>query len=343
MKNHKIKEIDRLLLVIPPRLKKPLLLAIALLLIWALWLILRATLIPYLAQRYTPESFRMLYGDSSGSFPPKKPGVPRRGQINGVPIAIPLGYMYFPVGYKDKSIWEGRKPGDKKPEDRTFEDAIGSFSIYAHWPDMLPRNPENWLSFIKRDDGGEHPWLLIGVDDGYIRSPRPPQAPDNGLARVVRVKFENLEKYPRTILDPSDPERQRTLQTSDLRYALRGTDPATGLLWAEPVGPGTENFHTWNEALYWRGDKDGIVTDLITCDNGRLRNPRSFLKCEHQYELPEWKAYVSFDYPRSWLPHWRELKARSRELVLGFAVPPDATTAPPPPPNSPTSTLETQR
>jgi len=328
MKNHQIKEIDRLLLVIPPRLKKPLLLAIALLLIWALWLILRATLIPYLAQRYTPESFRMLYGDSSGSFPPKKPGVPRRGQINGVPIAVPLGYMYFPVGYKGKSIWEGRKPGDKKPEDRTFEDAIGSFSIYAHWPDMLPRNPENWLSFIKRDDGGEHSWLLIGVVDDYARNPRPPKSPDNGLARVLRGIIQRLAEHPHQIIDPTDPEQKRRIESRELRYEIRGVDAVTGLLWAEPVGLGTGRFHAWNLVLYWQGDMNGSVTDLIECYNGKLPNPKSFQKCEHQYLLPEWGAYVSFDYPRSWLPQWRELKARSRQLVLSFQQTPNEVALP---------------
>ena len=113
-----------------------------------IWLALRATLIPYLAQRYTLESFRLLYGEKPNSaLPEGKKGLPRRGQINGVPISVPLEYMtYYPVEYKDKSIWEGRKPGDKKPEERTYDDAIGAFTIYAHWPDMQSRNPDNWLS-----------------------------------------------------------------------------------------------------------------------------------------------------------------------------------------------------
>lgn len=312
--------------------------------LWGLWAAVRGILLPCLAQRYVPESFLMLYGQRpAGALPDKPKGLPRRGHINGVPISVPLEYMHFPVEYMDKSIWEGPKPGDKRPEDRTFDDAIGAFTIYAHWPDMQPRNRENGLSFLQRDDGGEHPWILIGVSDGYIRSPRPPQSPDNGLARVLRRIMERLTEYPQDILDPSDPERKRTIKTTDLRYALRGADPATGLLWAEPVGPGTHNFHGWNMVLYWQGDKDAIVTDLIECYNGKLRNPRSFLKCRHQYELPEWKAYVAFTYPRSWLPHWRDLKARSRELVLSFAAPVDQATAPPAPLNSATTTMETQR
>lgn len=51
-------------------------LAIALAATWALWLALRATLIPYLAQRYVPESFRMFYGAlPEKRWPEQKPGV----------------------------------------------------------------------------------------------------------------------------------------------------------------------------------------------------------------------------------------------------------------------------
>ncbi len=299
--------------------------------ILVIWLALRATLIPYLAQRYTPESFRLLYGEKPKSaLPERKKGLPRRGQINGVPISVPLEYMtYYPVEYKDKSIWEGPKSGDKKPEERTYDDAIGAFAIYAHWPDMQPRNPDNWLSFLKRDDGGEHPWMSIGVVDDYARHPRPPESPDNGLARELRVVIEILAKYPRYIIDPTDPGQERRIKAGELRYETRGKDLTTDLLWAEPVGPGTARFDTWNKALYWQGDINGTVTDLIECDNGKLPNPKHFQKCHHKYLLPEWGAYVLFSYPRSWLPQWRELKAGVRQLLLTFQVTPGAAAAPP--------------
>ena len=107
-----------------------------------------------------------------------------------------------------------------------------------------------------------------------------------------------------------------------VHYELQGEDTATGLQWAVPVGPYTELFHSWNEALYWQGDKETVVTDLIICYNGKMPSPKSYHKCHHDFEYPEMKTSVNLTYPRTWLPQWRELKAKSKTLLQGFIVHP---------------------
>lgn len=245
----------------------------------------------------------------------------RKGNINGVPIAIPKNYFYFPFAYRDKSIWEPTKPGDKKPEERTFEDGVSSFAIYVHWPDMQPVNAENTKSYWdSRSSDREHSWLLIGLDESLATNPRPPQTPENGLARNLKGIIKRLPENsvaPKYKKDDSD--------SKGAYYVLQGTDQVIGLQWAEPVGSGIEKFEIWNKLLYWQGNMDGIVTDLIRCYNGRLPNPVFYHKCIHRFEFPEWSSYVSLEYPRSWLPQWRELKEKARDLLLTFAVTPENT------------------
>jgi hypothetical protein len=101
---------------------------------------------------------------------------------------------------------------------------------------------------------------------------------------------------------------------------MHGTDPGTGLKWAEPVGPGTERFHPWNQTLHWKGDLDGDVSDMIECYNGRMPNPDSRPVCRHRFNLPEWGAWVDFNYPRTLLPQWKSLKTSVRDLILSFEV-----------------------
>ena len=209
-----------------------------------------------------------------------------KGNLNGVPIVIPGNQIYFPIEYKDTSIWDPST--QNKRQTRTFDDAIRAFSI--QWPDINPRRSEvkgapsdgTYASQI-------HPWMRIAVTDDS-RAPRPPETPDNGLARVLKGKLERFSERAKTIIDPNDPERSRRIKVTDVRYASQGTDHITGLQWAEPVGPGTERFYSWNLALYWQGEKNGIVSDFIRCFNGEIPVPDTVQRCYHRFELLELNA-----------------------------------------------------
>jgi|GEM_PF-7076175 len=309
--------------------KRLLLLLGALVVLYLMWVLVWAAIKPQLIKHNVPVAFRQLYGEVPPLPSADLPIPIHKGNINGVPIAVPSNYFKFAFAYNDKSIWEPRKPGDKKMEERTFADTVGSFALLVRWPDMKPRSPETEKSFWNHDKPGGDAWLMIGVNSDPVGGPRSSNESRNGLARMLRgmlerLSEEGLAEVPRYIVDPTDPDGKRRIRTMDVRYVLRGTDPVTGLQWAEPVGPGTERFHAWNMVLYWQGDMDGTVTDLIECYNGKIPNSNSYQKCEHRFGLPEWGASISFDYPRTLLPQWRELKARTRELILGFQVSPEA-------------------
>lgn len=70
--------------------------------------------------------------------------------------------------------------------------------------------------------------------------------------------------------------------------------------------------------LYWRGDMNHIVRDLIECWNGAMPHPDTVPRCRHSYTLYEWGAYVTLTYPRSWVGHWRKLRAVTKHYILQF-------------------------
>lgn len=248
--------------------------------------------------------------------PPYDGDETRKGNLNGIPIGIPRKYLYyFPVEYIDKSIWEPPKPGDIAYGERTYDHQIAAFSLYLHWPDRQPKNGHNFVSYINGNHSIDDGWLMISIQaQGFTRHPRPPKAKDNGNARVLKGRIKRLAER------PVDGGPWRQTEKVRVHYELQGVDIATGLQWAVPVGPYTELYHTWNDALYWQGDKETVVTDLISCYNGKMSNPKSYHKCEHYFEYPEMKTYVNLSYPRNWLPRWRELKAESKMLLQSFIV-----------------------
>lgn len=237
-----------------------------------------------------------------------------RGSLNGVPIAIPSSQAYFAVEYKDASIWvSSPKERDRV---RTFEDEIDAFSL--QWPKKVPSVIDVQETPVSDASASQiYSWMRVAVGDNS-KAPRPPETPDNGLARVLRGKVERLGNGSHTIIDPQDPEEDKRIKVTNIRYAFRGVDHATGLHWAEPVGPGTERFYMWNMTLYWLGDKDSIITNLISCYNGELLNPDSIQRCHHRFDLPELNATVSLTYPRIWLPYWQQIRSSTEEYVLGF-------------------------
>ncbi|MBJ7538894.1 hypothetical protein [Marinomonas transparens] len=238
----------------------------------------------------------------------------RKGNINGIPIAIPSNYFYFPFHYLDKSIWEAPKPGDIPYDQRTYDDGIAGFTLAVHWPDMQPRNWDNVASYRNFKENANHSWLRVSVNSDFISSQRPPESATNGLARRLNWQVQNLASKAVNGGPWMKTEKVR------VHYEFRGVDEITGLEWAEPVGPYTDLFHTWNDLLYWKGDRQAVVSDFINCYNGAMPNPNSYHRCTHRFEFPEMKVSVMLVYPRSRVSQWREIKAEIKALLLGFKV-----------------------
>ncbi|WP_019612256.1 hypothetical protein [Thioalkalivibrio sp. AKL7] len=251
----------------------------------------------------------------------------RKANINGAPIAIPSNYLALVgIEYKDQSTWAPRDPDTPRPDERTFEDDAHAFSLYVRWPDLVPRTSETQSSYWTKDEPDGDVWLLIGVValSGFLRDGQfsyELRREHGDWAPVVQGVIERLDEGER-ITREWDEQKGRYRYLKDVRYEIRGMDPATGLQWAEPVGPGTDNYELWNETLYWKGDLDGVVTDYFRCQTGNMVNPRSVHKCQYKFTIPEWGVRVAFRFPRDKLPEWRKMKSSVRDLILGFKVDP---------------------
>ncbi|AKJ96237.1 hypothetical protein TVD_13095 [Thioalkalivibrio versutus] len=277
---------------------------------------------PWLAEVGVFDALHEIYGE-----PPRleiqefSPPI-RKANINGVPIAIPSNYLALVgIEYKDQSTWAPRDPDTPKPDERTFEDEAHAFTLAVRWPDLKPRSPETRTSYWTKGDPDGDPWLQIGL--GAYSNPDA-IGRDLGWAPLVRGRIERIEERTHTRrLPPRNPtERWGGTEEVRIHYEMRGTDPETGLEWAEPMGPGTERFHAWNLTLHWKGDLDGYVSDMIECYNGQMPRPESRPFCRHRFTLPEWGAWVDFGYPRALLPQWREIRSDVRDLILDFEVAP---------------------
>lgn len=286
-------------------------LVVAVVVLWqGIGLAWRHLVVPRLAERHVPEAFRMLYGDLPDRLrrSPGREEFHYKGNLNGVPVRIPGSYVWFPMSYCDISIW-APSPDDKPREARTYEDAICAFASYVRWPQMQPRSasPELMRKFwLEREGPGEHPWIMIGVDAHQYAQWLP--APHERFVRLIKLIMKKLPEY----------SRQRN--EGDAHYELRGVDEATGLQWAEPVGRGVERYHSWNETLYWRGDMNGVVTDLFVCQNGAFINPKTTHDCIYEFNLHEIRSSISITFPRRWLPQWREIREATTRMLMQFVV-----------------------
>lgn len=247
----------------------------------------------------------------------------RKGNLNGTYFAIPSNYLEYPVEYLDTSIWGAKEP-EINYENRTYDDAIQEFTVRVHWPDF--ESHVAWSSrrsLESRQDRGATEWVSVSVNHGYVNAPRPPLAPDNGMARVLRGRLERLSAKRQTErpLEIRDAITGANVIVRGVYYEMRGLDPKTGLQSAVPVGPETETFHGWNNLLYWAGDMNGVVEVLISCYQGKVKiinKPDLIGKCEQHFEIPNIKAEVTLYYPSSLLPQWEELQDRSRQFILSL-------------------------
>lgn len=228
----------------------------------------------------------------------------RFGNINGTPFSIPSNYLFFPVEYLDKSIWEPSK--DKNYyKNKTTKDAISNFSIHVHWPSLKPRSRENEKSYLEsRRNKVEHQWLVVNVQAINLNAPYyTTQRKDNSLSRVLRSHIE--EKGTRTLPD-------------GVKYVFKGKPAIDGLSYAVPEGTAAEVAELWNKKLYWIGDIKSIVTTSIHCPNGKFPNPKLVGKCIQYFEMPEIKAIISVRYRPNMRPNFEDIQLKVTNLILSF-------------------------
>ncbi|MBN1006599.1 hypothetical protein [Amphritea pacifica] len=248
------------------------------------------------------------FGSSSNTI--KKFSV---GSINGVPIKVPNNYIYYPFQYSDSSYWSKNKSTGRV--ERTYSDSVNAFSLYVAWEDLKPyRNNFGEIELNPTDMSIKKKLMMISLDSIYMKGKIIDENGRNGISRILNLIINRLnDNYVEA--GPWGDRRKVSV-----KYIYRGIDKKTGLNYSEPDGPYVELFHTWNQSLFWSGNKDGVVDDLIVCWNGKLINPSSFKVCQHTFSFPEMKAYVTLEYPRSILYKWNELKEKSKKLIYRYKI-----------------------
>lgn len=223
----------------------------------------------------------------------------RLGTMSGVPLAIPSNHVRLAVEYIGESVW---KKQPNPPPVHTQESRIAHFNVHLTWPGLQVHRP--WaMSFTPENKD----WLIIGVtvrdrQETDFSKPMEVDPHGIGLAKVLRHRLSGeLPELP-----------------AGVSFHLEGENSALGLQIAKPVGLNTERYNTWNDVIYWKGDPEGIVSTYISCDNGAFLNLRIVRKCNHKYVFPELRAYVWLTYPYDFLPQWKALEEKSREVILSY-------------------------
>lgn len=247
----------------------------------------------------------------------KRHDVLSKGNINGVSFAVPHIYQKYPFEYADVSIWETPENKSSSKMSRSYEDQVSAFSLHVKWPSMEPKGPTTQSS---KASIIESIWLTISVDDDYAKQPRPPAVKNNGLARKLNGIINRISERPQIVTVRSESKQGRAFDSfeSDIHYEIRGIDKNLTMNWAEPVGRGTERFHSWNLDLYWQGDMGGEVTDLVSCYKGEMKKNNSERKCSHDFYIDEWGALVTVTYPHHLLSEWKQIKLKTEKLIFSF-------------------------
>lgn len=240
----------------------------------------------------------------------------RKGNLNGTPIAIRADYLGSPITYADKSDWEPASEPDYY-EKKNFADAVVGFDVVVHWPTMESHRPSNHPSWLTYRSSKPTEWISVSVVGDLKPEARPPYKADNGLARAIKGHMDDVARSPQKRIGADGQ-----LTQVELHYELFGLDPITGLRVAKAAGRDADRPGGGNYTFYWEGDLANIVRTSIRCPAGVLPNPGSVHTCEHKFELVERGAYVSVRYTENMLPQWREIEARTRELILSLRVDP---------------------
>lgn len=278
---------------------------------------------PYLTERNVLEVSPSLHGEAPLSPAANHPLPILELNIDGVSIVVPPHRLII-IGTGNDHNQVALDAGSGMPQGPTFDGAAHAFNLLLPWPDRSPGAPP--AGQVEQDGHigpGKQPWLMIGLAPFHDLE-APGRTP--GFGPVLRERIQRPAGVFAMGGAPGDPNRPRAgIEEPSPHYATRGTDPTTGLEWAEPVGPGTGRVHAWDNVLYWQSDDAPAtgarrVTDLIECY--RIPDPDRHQNCTLDFYLPEWGAKLAVTFPRDRLPQWQEIKTRVSELILRFEADP---------------------
>ncbi|AOY94959.1 hypothetical protein BKK79_24235 [Cupriavidus sp. USMAA2-4] len=269
-------------------------------------------------------------GGGSPLFPPEMNAVRDAktafviGDLGGVPVRIPHHFANYVEYDGDPGFGEKRK---ESPPPRTYQSRLSSFGFMVRFPDMAGRSsPELWKDYENYGDpywtgyyDSISPWIDVGLSSGE-RYPG-----DGFLERAVSAKLRfNAEREGYPALATMNFAEVPGLEHGLTVYASPGTDSNTGKPYRQD---------DYAKDLFVHRGKDGKVDTYIECTNRNLPNLK-YTTCKQNVGLaPEMHAKIYIQYPRYWLPHWREIQRSVSDLVLSFKVESSSTDSVSPPPD----------
>ncbi|MDF2180638.1 hypothetical protein [Neptuniibacter sp. CAU 1671] len=230
------------------------------------------------------------------------------GNINGVKIKFDSRFLYFPVEYH-------KIPGGevKNKEGNAIKE-IHFVSFRASLPNLkfIESEIKNNRSLYSNID--DYSIVFSLVDDyRHFKGKNGLSLRLNGI--LSRFTEEYQIKHPRRVYDH---EKDELVKVSNLKYRL--DEGEHGLKRAVLEGDYTEKFHVWNETLYWDGEKDGIVKNLIICQSGEFIDKRTKHLCELRFEYQPWGANITVRFREINLPMWEDIRSKVIEFLYRLEV-----------------------
>jgi hypothetical protein len=233
------------------------------------------------------------------------------GDLGGVPVRIPSWFADYVEYDGDPGFGEQRK--GPVPE-RTYRSPLISFGFKVRFPDMAGRSSPA----LQHDDeqyGDPHwkgyydsvsPWLAVGFNTGSI------YPGDGFLDRYIKTTLSfNAERAGLSASKVYEYEKLEKAQFGLTVYAPPGMNPKTNR-------PYREDDNARDLFVHW--SKDGKVDTYIECTNRNGSDLKHNLCNQDISMAPGMRARVYIQYPRYWLPHWKEIQHKVAGLVWSFRV-----------------------
>lgn len=227
----------------------------------------------------------------------------------------PATAAYQEHGYNERPVEARLGPHRFRIPAHYFRDQIGpdfqgNFSLLVQWPDLQPLPP------------GERSGQDAATLDRQIAiTPR----------YIDRVPIEDrLEASARPLAEPGTPEHDDPSKRLDLMLEQPQRDGLTPYLVdadrlaaydtarAERLGVPVRRAPASVQDWFVRRGADGRIGTLIRCDRESASGEHSRPQCTHDITIPELKIAISIDYAREYLPGWRRIEDRARELIAKY-------------------------
>jgi hypothetical protein len=222
------------------------------------------------------------------------------GNLNGISIAVPAKYQFFPFVYEGDDIWNAQWFEKNRNRVPTSEMKISSFGVLLHIPDYAPRSTENIESWFHQKNryGFNQDWIEVG-----IRSNK----------HGAKIGQKNWFKY---YIDRMR-ESNSNYPTGAWHYETRDEN-IYGLRHEELVGS------TSNEAgfIAQSGHKDFYTdapswTTEVECRR-MVVSPYAPTQCTQTFVMPDLDSFIDITYNPRHLKDWREIKEKVVSIIASF-------------------------